>query len=345
MKIKTIKSGSAIVGAVAAAGAAATALLCGTEWWVAAVLAAVLLAAGYSATQVIVQQFVIHKLRPIYQLVFSKDMLPKEPGGNYESATDMVDKIENELTDWAETNRKVIARLKENEKYRKDYIGNVSHEIKTPIFNIQGYISTLLAGGLDDDSINRDYLERAEKSIDRLINIVTDLDEISKLEAGVLQLHIERFDAAALARECADSVEMESERKNIAVSVGETSFAPLQPVYVRADRHHIMQVFINLIMNSIRYGREGGRTTVTFTDLFDMVMIEVADNGIGISGVDIPRIFERFYRTDKGRSREQGGTGLGLSIVKHIVEAHGQTIKVRSAPGEGTIFSFTLPRG
>lgn len=342
MKIKTIKSGSAIVGAVAAVGAAATALLCGAEWWVAAILAAVLLTAGYFISQAVIQQFVIYKLRPMYQLVFSKDVFPKELSENYESATDMVDKIEGELTNWAETNRRVIARLKENEKYRKDYVGNVSHEIKTPIFNIQGYISTLLAGGLDDDSINRDYLERAEKSIDRLINIVTDLDEISKLEAGVLQLHIERFDVAALARECADSVDMEAERKNIAVRVGETS--SFQPVYVHADKHHIMQVFINLITNSIRYGREGGQSRISFTDLFDMIMIEVADNGIGISNVDIPRIFERFYRTDKGRSREQGGTGLGLSIVKHIIEAHDQTIKVRSAPGEGTTFSFTLPK-
>ena len=258
-------------------------------------------------------------------------------------AGDLVEEIQDELNLWAEKNAQEIARLKENERYRKEFLGNVSHEIKTPIFTVQGYILTLLDGGLEDKNINRKYLERSEKSIDRLINIVQDLEEISKLESGMLVLDQERFDIVALVHEIADAVEMEATAHRITVKVGSGVSQP--PVYVFADRRRIGQVVTNLLTNSIKYGREGGCTTISFIDMFDRVMIEVADNGVGIAEENIPRVFERFFRVDKSRSREQGGTGLGLAIVKHILDAHGQGITLRSKPGEGSTFSFALAKG
>ena len=205
------------------------------------------------------------------------------------------------------------------------------------------YISTLLDGGLEDELINRKYLERAEKSIDRLINIVNDLDTISKLESSMNKLNLERFDVVALAKEIAEQAEMEADRKEIRISVKGTDNLP-SPFWVLADKHYIGQVFVNLIINSIRYGKEGGQTRIRFRDMLDKILIEVEDNGSGIAKEDLPRVFERFYRTDKGRSREQGGTGLGLAIVKHIVEAHGERITVRSELGVGSTFSFTLKK-
>ena len=236
-----------------------------------------------------------------------------------------------------------ISRQEEESRMKRQLTQNVAHELKTPIFNIQGYISTLLDGGLEDELINRKYLERAEKSIDRLINIVNDLDTISKLESNMNQLKMERFDIVALAREIAEQAEMEADRKGIRISVKGAENLP-SPFWVLADKHYIGQVLVNLTINSIHYGREGGATRIRFRDMLDRILVEVEDNGQGIGKEDLPRVFERFYRTDKGRSREQGGTGLGLAIVKHIVEAHGERITVRSELGAGSTFSFTLKK-
>ncbi|MCC8035594.1 MAG: sensor histidine kinase [Rikenellaceae bacterium] len=299
----------------------------------------------YAVTQLVIRKFVIYKLKPLYQVVLSKNIKTSELESRITHTDQLVSEIEGEISDWAEKNRREIAQLKKNEKYRKEYIGNVSHEMKTPIFNIQGYILTLLDGALEDPAINRTYLERAEKSIDRLVNIVTDLEEISKLESGVLKLQLEKFDLVALARGTAESVEMDAARRGIRIVVGNNPMSvPPAPVYVRADKHYISQVFINLLTNSIKYGNDGGLTRIAFIDLFDKVMVEISDNGVGITKEDIPRVFERFYRTDKSRSREQGGTGLGLSIVKHIMEAHNESITLRSEPGKGSTFSFSLSK-
>ncbi len=289
----------------------------------------------------IIRKYVAYKLKPIYSIVLSRDVHTKEVLS--ELRDKRVENIGEELTAWADTNDREIARLKETEQFRKQYLGNVAHELKTPIFNIQGYISTLLDGGLEDELINRKYLERAEKSIDRLINIVNDLDTISKLESSMNRLDMERFDIVALAKEIAEQAEIEADRKGIVLSVKGAENLP-SPFWVQADKHYIGQVFVNLVINSIRYGREGGMTRIRFRDMLDRILVEVEDNGQGIGKEDLPRIFERFYRTDKGRSREQGGTGLGLAIVKHIVEAHGERISVRSEPGVGSTFSFTLKK-
>ena len=289
----------------------------------------------------IIRKYVAYKLKPIYSIVLSRDMHTNEILSELKDKR--VENIGEELTAWADTNDKEIARLKEAEQFRKQYLGNVAHELKTPIFNIQGYISTLLDGGLEDELINRKYLERAEKSIDRLINIVNDLDTISKLENSMNKLNLEKFDIVALAKEIAEQAEIEADKKHIRISVKGVENLP-SPFWVLADKHYIGQVLVNLIINSIRYGKEGGQTRIRFRDMLDKILVEVEDNGLGIGKEDLPRIFERFYRTDKGRSREQGGTGLGLAIVKHIIEAHGERISVRSEPGVGSTFSFTLKK-
>ena len=329
MKLKIRTTAGAALGV--AAMAAALSIGCGTLLNLG--LPRILIVTGsvftvmYLTARFCFNLFVRYRIKPIYQVLLSKNVKTHElpPAG------DLVEEIQDELNLWAEKNAQEIARLKENERYRKEFLGNVSHEIKTPIFTVQGYILTLLDGGLEDKNINRKYLERSEKSIDRLINIVQDLEEISKLESGMLVLDQERFDIVALVHEIADAVEMEATAQ--------------PPVYVFADRRRIGQVVTNLLTNSIKYGREGGCTTISFIDMFDRVMIEVADNGVGIAEENIPRVFERFFRVDKSRSREQGGTGLGLAIVKHILDAHGQGITLRSKPGEGSTFSFALAKG
>ncbi len=310
-------------------------------WWLTLSVAGGVFVVMALAALFIIRKYVAYKLKPIYSIVLSRDVHTNEIFS--ELRDKRVENIGEELTAWADTNDKEIARLKEAEHFRKQYLGNVAHELKTPIFNIQGYISTLLDGGLEDELINRKFLERAEKSIDRLINIVNDLDTISKLESNMNRLDMEKFDVVALAKEIAEQAEMEADRKGIKISVKGAENLPSQ-FWVLADKHFIGQVFVNLIINSIRYGKEGGTTRLRFRDMLDKILVEIEDNGQGIGKEDLPRVFERFYRTDKGRSREQGGTGLGLAIVKHIVEAHGERISVRSEPGVGSTFSFTLKK-
>ncbi len=310
-------------------------------WWLTLSVAGGVFVVMALAALFIIRKYVAYKLKPIYSIVLSRDVHTNEIFS--ELRDKRVENIGEELTAWADTNDKEIARLKEAEHFRKQYLGNVAHELKTPIFNIQGYISTLLDGGLEDELINRKFLERAEKSIDRLINIVNDLDTISKLESNMNRLDMEKFDVVALAKEIAEQAEMEADRKGINISVKGAENLPSQ-FWVLADKHFIGQVFVNLIINSIRYGKEGGTTRLRFRDMLDKILVEIEDNGQGIGKEDLPRVFERFYRTDKGRSREQGGTGLGLAIVKHIIEAHGERISVRSEPGVGSTFSFTLKK-
>ncbi len=239
-----------------------------------------------------------------------------------------------------ETITSEVERLEEMERFRREYLGDFAHEIKTPVFNVQGYIQTLLDGGLEDETVNRLYLERAEKSVERIINVVTFLDEISRLESGQPDLEYERFDIVELAREIIEGLEIQAEAARIKMSI---VGAPRR-MEVVADRKYVGQVLVNLIGNSIRYGTQGGWVRLKIVDQGEKIIVEVADNGEGIDPEDMPRVFERFFRTDVSRSREKGGTGLGLAIVKHILEAHGETITVRSELGVGSTFSFTLRR-
>jgi two-component system phosphate regulon sensor histidine kinase PhoR len=225
--------------------------------------------------------------------------------------------------------------------FRKEFMGNVYHELKTPVFNLQGYILTLLDGGLEDPSINRLYLERSAKNINRMISIVEDLETISRLESETIALNREKFDLRRMVDEVLDANEVRAAKKRIKLTIATPGGGEMM---VRADRKRIYQVINNLVINSINYGTEGGRTKVWMTPGPKKMLVEVEDNGIGIAEADQQRIFERFYRVDKSRSRDSGGTGLGLAIVKHIVEAHDHTVKVKSTPGKGTTFSFTLDR-
>jgi two-component system phosphate regulon sensor histidine kinase PhoR len=287
--------------------------------------------------------FIFEKINPIYKTIHNKNIPEKELRRNLEEKDkDIVKDVNDEVIDWARNKTKEIAQLKQMAKYRKEYVGNVSHELKTPIFNIQGYVLTLLDGAIDDPNINKKYLKKTEKSINRMITIVEDLEAISKLESGELQLNYENFNLVDLFKDVFETQELKAKERHIKLQF-DAKYD--KPVKVYADKDRIFQLATNLIVNSLNYGREGGKTTVSFMDMGDNILVEINDDGLGISEKDIPRIFERFYRVDKSRSRAQGGTGLGLAIVKHIIEAHNQTINVRSTPGKGTSFAFTLSKG
>ena len=339
--IKTKEGASLWIALLATAIVAGTMTLLDAVWWVTLCVCGAVFVVVALVALFIIRKYVAYKLKPIYSIVLSRDVHTHEIFSELKDKH--VENIGEELTAWADTNDKEIARLKETEQFRKQYLGNVAHELKPPSCNIQGFIWPLLDGGLEDELINRKYLERAEKSIDRLINIVNDLDTISKLESNMNRLEMEKFDIVALTKEIAEQAEMEADKKGIRISIKGADNLP-SPFWVLADKHYIGQVIVNLVINSIRYGKEGGLTRVHFRDMLDKILVEVEDNGLGISKEDLPRVFERFYRTDKGRSREQGGTGLGLAIVKHIIEAHGERISVRSEPGVGSTFSFTLKK-
>ncbi len=341
MKIKTKELASLLIALFSTAILVVLLLIVQTYWLNIVIVALATFALIFVASLFVIRKYVAYKLHPIYSIVSAREVDAQEIFSELQDKR--VESLGEELTEWAATNDREIARLKEAEHFRKQYLGNVAHELKTPIFNIQGYISTLLDGGLEDELINRKYLERAEKSIDRLINIVNDLETINKLESNMNALSSDRFDIVALTREIAEQAEIEADKRRIKLIVKGGDNLP-SPFWVQADKHYVGQVLVNLIVNSIRYGRENGQTKIHFRDLLDKILIEVEDNGQGIAKEDQPRIFERFYRTDKGRSREQGGTGLGLAIVKHIVEAHGERISVRSEVGQGSTFSFTLKK-
>ena len=278
-----------------------------------------------------------------YQSILSKlsDQLPEKLNRSSLEKSDTLETIEKQIEVIIEERKKEIEHLKKLETYRKEYIGNVSHELKTPIFNIQGYIQTLLDGGLEDTNVNRKFLERADKSVERMITIVEDLQTITQFETGELVLDIESFDILALAKDVCDTMDMRAKTRNISLIVREMDNVSF---LVSGDRFRLRQVLANLVVNSIKYGKEGGETKIQLRDNGNFIMVEVSDNGIGIDKKHLSRLFERFYRVDKSRSRDQGGSGLGLAIVKHIIEAHDQHINVMSTAGIGSVFSFNLPK-
>lgn len=245
----------------------------------------------------------------------------------------LIDAIEDER-------RKEQEKFKNLDSYRKEYLGNVSHELKTPLFNVQGYVSTLLDGAYEDEQLLIEYLKKADKNIERMMSIIDDLETISQLESGAMILDYETFDIEQVIQEVFEQMELSAQKKNIQFHlIKDNEYYYL----VYADKFRIRQVLINLLSNSIKYGKENGHTTVYLKKSDDnKVIVTVSDDGIGIEEKHLPRIFERFYRVDKGRSREQGGTGLGLAIVKHIIEAHKQSISVKSQVGKGTSFTFSL---
>jgi len=288
-------------------------------------------ALSYFLVLFILNRYINDKIKPIYKTIREVPISGKKGKLLEAISTTNISDVQKEVEEWAKTQTQEITRLKDLEKYRKEFVGNVSHELKTPIFNIQGYVLTLLEGGIDDPKINKLYLQRTEKSIDRMISIVEDLESITKLESGELTLNCVELDLVKLTEDVFELAHMLANERNISLQ-----FA--------ADKKRIMEVMNNLVGNGIKYGKKKGYVKVGFYDLHETILIEVSDNGIGMDKVDLYRIFERFYRVDKSRSREQGGTGLGLSIVKHIIEAHDQTINVKSVIDKGTTFTFTLEK-
>ena len=285
--------------------------------------------------------YVEKRLNPIYKTIQNVTLSKKKIRKKIDSEGFSED-LDKEVKIWASSQTNEIKQLREMERYRKDFLGNVSHELKTPIFNIQGYILTLLDGGIDDPKINTLYLKRAEKAVNRMISIVDDLVSMSRLESGEFKLQMERFNIVKLVEEVFESHEMLAKKFKIKL---EFDGSYNKAVKVQADKKRITEVLNNLIVNSIKYGNANGKTKVGFVDAGETIMVDVTDNGIGITEEDLPRIFERFYRVDKSRSRDSGGTGLGLAIVKHIIQAHNQSINVRSGLGKGTSFVFSLDKG
>ncbi len=297
--------------------------------------------ASYFSILFVIKKYIIDRIKPVYNTIRDMPISGKKLEEVSFDSNSLLLNVKNEVEEWAKTQLKEIERLKELEKYRKDFVGNVSHELKTPIFNIQGYVLTLLEGGMDDPKINQLYLSRTEKSIDRMVSIVEDLESITKLESGELKLNLVRLDIVKIVDEVIEMHQLQAAERKISVQIIDR---PEKPIYILADKKRIIEVLTNLTVNGIKYGRKKGKVDISFHDMDDNIIVEVADDGIGIEKKDLPRIFERFYRVDKSRSREQGGTGLGLSIVKHIIEAHKQSINVRSVVDKGTTFNFTLEK-
>jgi two-component system phosphate regulon sensor histidine kinase PhoR len=285
-----------------------------------------------------VERFIYKKVKKIYDDV---SLLESSTFRNQPITTDMAT-LTRQVKKFATDKKLEIETLKVREEYRREFLGNVSHELKTPLFTVQGYISTLLDGAMSDRTLRKKYLERAEKGVERLIYIVQDLDMISKLEIGQLHLQRTSFDIVKLIQNVFDLLEMEASKKDILLLFG---MKYNKPVMVFGDQEKIQQVVVNLVVNSIKYGKLGGSTEVVIEDLTEeKCIVRITDNGEGIEQQNIPRLFERFYRVDKSGARAEGGSGLGLSIVKHIIEAHQEKIYVESRFGIGSEFSFTLPK-
>jgi len=288
------------------------------------------------------EKYIYSKIKLIYKLIHNlklgKDL--KDALGEYVSS-DPINDVESEVMEWAGAKKMEIEVLKKQEQFRREFLSNVSHEFKTPLFAIQGYIETLQNCIVDDPDMAVRFLQKAEKNVERLSYLINDLDSIAKLESGEIPIDYQKFDFVVLAKEVMEGLEDKAKKRDVKLSFKEKY---MHPAFVKADREKIRQVMINLISNSIKYGKQPGSTAIKIFELHDQYLIEVTDDGIGIDEKHLPRLFERFYRIDSHRSREVGGTGLGLAIVKHILEAHEQIISVRSTLQIGTTFAFTLEK-
>jgi len=285
-----------------------------------------------------VERFIYRRVKKIYDDV---SLLESTTFSNQSVTTDM-ETLTREVQKFASDKKLEIETLKVREEYRREFLGNVSHELKTPLFTVQGYLSTLLDGGMKDKTIRKKYLQRAEKGVERLIYIVQDLDMMAKLEKGELHIEFAKFDIVEVVQNVLDMLEMEASKKDIML-LFDRKYS--KSIWVIGDREKIEQAIRNLIFNSIKYGREKGSTEVGIEDFVsNKVILRIRDNGEGIAKQYIPRLFERFFRVDKSGSRAQGGSGLGLAIVKHIIEAHNEKIYVESEIGKGSEFSFTLEK-
>jgi two-component system phosphate regulon sensor histidine kinase PhoR len=312
------------------------------RWTIVMAISVIFSVISFFALRLFLYKFIYNRIKLIYKTIRKnkEGKNKKKPGYTY--SNDLIKQVESDVNEWVNDQEQQMAQIVEMSNYRKEFVGNVAHELKTPIFNIQGYTLTLIEGGLQDETINEKYLKKIEKNINRMINIVSDLDTITKLESGQLVLKNKLFDPVVLCNECLESLEEQIKTKEIKTEIIQHYD---KAILVKADREHISQVFSNLIINAVHYNNQGGIVKAEFFEMGKDILIEITDNGVGIPSEDIPRVFERFYRVDKSRSLNSGGSGLGLAIVKHIVEAHGHRVNVRSSVGVGTTVAFSLRKG
>jgi len=311
-------------------------------WWVFFVAIISIFIFCFFLIRYVVKQFIYRQIKLIYKLIsqtkaskreefYYKNLLPQKS----------IEEVRIDVQNWADQRKNEIEKLHENEAFRREFLQNLSHELKTPIFSIQGYVETLLSGAISNPDVNVKFLENTSKNIDRLVNLVDDLDEISKLESGELKLSLVNFTIQNLIKEVYDSLYLKATDKQISLTIKRGCELPLN---VHADKEKIRQVLINLVDNAIKYGKSNGLIEAGFYVVEGKkILIEITDDGYGIAEEHRSRIFERFYRTDSARTRKVGGSGLGLSICKHIVEAHNQSIHVRSTVDVGSTFVFELP--
>jgi len=301
----------------------------------------IIFSGSYGLILFTLEKFIYRKIKLIYKLIHQTKATKKEEVYfKYILPQKSIDEVREDVEKWGEKRNEEIELLKKNEAYRKEFLQNLAHEFKTPIFAIQGYVDTLLNGAMEDAVIRKKFLENAAKNVDRLVNLMNDLDEISTLERGEQLLYKQNFIVQDLVREIFESLSIKTHTKNIRTSIKKGCESPIA---VFADKEKIRMALINLVENATKYGRPNGSIVASIYRIDEKnVLIEVSDDGIGIEEEHLTRIFERFYRTDAARSRDKGGTGLGLAICKHIIEAHGQSVHVRSTPDVGTTIGFTL---
>jgi len=293
---------------------------------------------GLLVVNYFLDRFIYKKIKVIYKNIHRlKTQHLKEPG----EMVDPIAEVSSEVMAWAKERRDEIETLKQDATFRREFLGNISHELKTPIFSVQGYVHTLLDGAMDDKAVRRKFLERAASGADRMAELVQDLNAISRLESGEVELKKEKFNIKELIEEVYESLELQADKAKVRMKYKQGSEKSGKVI---ADRSQIKQVLTNLVTNAMKYGGKGGVVRCGIYDMDENYLIEVTDEGEGIEEQHLPRVFERFYRVDKSRSRNEGGSGLGLAIVKHIIESHGQSISVRSSVGKGTTFGFTLEK-
>jgi two-component system phosphate regulon sensor histidine kinase PhoR len=313
------------------------------RWQITVVSFIILFFISYLLILFFLQHFIYRRIKLIYKFIYqTKASKREETYYKYILPQKSIDEVSKDVETWAVQRSKEIESLQQNDTYRKEFLQNLAHEFKTPIFAIQGYIHTLLDGAMTQPDIRKRFLENTSKNIDRLVNLIHDLDEISRLESGEQLLYKQKFVIQEVIKEVFESLSIQAKVRNIQTLIKKGCESPIT---VFADKEKIRQVIINLVENATKYGKENGTITASIYDLDSkQVLVEIGDDGIGIEEEHLPRIFERFYRTDAARSRDKGGSGLGLAICKHIIEAHEQTIHVRSTPDVGTTIGFTLER-
>ena len=311
------------------------------DWEVAIISFITILASGYLLIYYVLEQFINRKIKLIYKFIYqTKASKKEEMYYKYILPQKSIDDVNEDVEAWALQHKQEIEILEKNEQFRKEFLQNLAHEFKTPVFAIQGYVDTLLNGALENPDVNKRFLEKTSRNVDRMVNLISDLDEISKLERGEQLVYKQNFIVQDLVKEVFETLSIKVEAKNIRSAIKKGCESPL---IVFADKEKIRQVIINLVDNSIKYGKEGGNIIASMYRIEGkLVLVEFSDDGIGIPEKHLARVFERFYRTEEGRSRDITGSGLGLAICKHIIEAHGQNIHVRSTENVGTTIGFTL---